>query len=230
MKGPWVSVSRQKDFWENIEDRRNPFHPAVEAFAKPKVKIIAELIRSPERTGLLEVGCGNGFFTVYLNKFWDVVALDRSQRMLSLNPYKKAVQGAVESLPFRDDSHDIVFSTNLLHHIEEPLVAVKEMARVSRKFVVLVEPNRNNPLMFLFSCMKKVERGAVKFSQNYLVSLVEQAGLRLVHACTHGSVVPNKTPGFLVSFLEPINKRIPMGFYILAIAEKTSASGAEKND
>ena len=150
--------------------------------------------------------------------------------MLSLNPYRKAIQGEVENLPFCDGSHDIVFSTNLLHHLDDPLCALKEMARVSRKFVVLVEPNRNNLLMFLFSLIKKVERGALKFSQNYLVSLIEQAGLRLLCACSHGSIVPNKTPGFLVSFLEPINKKIPMGFYIMAIAEKTDHRPTHRHD
>ena len=219
MKVPLVSGSQQKEFWEDIEERRTPFHPAVKAFAKPKVKIVADIIQSPN-TQLLEVGCGNGFFTAHLKDVWDVVALDRSKKMLLLNPYKSTVQGEVERLPFGNKSCDIVFSTNLLHHVEEPLTAVKEMARVSKEYVVLVEPNRNNPFMFLFSSIKKEERGAIKFSQSYLVSLIEQTGLCLLFSCSHGSIVPNKTPRFLVPLLEPFNKRIPLGFYIMAIGQK----------
>ena len=224
MKTPLVSRFQQKEFWENIKNRRTPFHPAVKAFAKPKVNIVSGIIQSP-KARLLEVGCGNGFFTTYLKDEWDVTALDRSKKMLLLNPYKCIVQGEVERLPFGDESNDIVFSTNLLHHIEEPLTATKEMARVSKKYVVLVEPNRNNPLMFLFSSIKKEERGAVKFSQNYLVSLIEQTGLHLLHSCSHGSVVPNKTPKFLVPLLEPFNKKIPLGFYIMAIGQKIDGKG-----
>lgn len=186
--------------------------------------MVADLIHSP-KAQLLEVGCGNGFFTTYLKDIWKVTALDRSHKMLTLNPYKNAVQGEVERLPFRDESCDIVFSTNLLHHIEDPLAATREMVRVSKHYVVLVEPNRNNPLMFLFSFLKKEERGAVKFCQDYLVSLIEQSGLRLLHSCSHGSVVPNKTPRFLVPLLQPFNTTIPFGFYVMAIGHKTGRPG-----
>ena len=219
-------MPEQREFWENVEARRDPAHPAVRAFAKPKVDLVAEKIHLPDKAVLLEVGCGNGFFTAYLKEHWNVIALDRSRRMLTLNPYRKSVQGDVESLPFGNASCDIVFSTNLLHHVEDPLTAVREMARVGKRYVVLVEPNRNNPFMFLFSAIKKEERGAVKFSLRYLTSLAERAVLRPIYSCSHGSVVPNKTPESLVPWLSPFNREIPMGFYIMVIAEKVSGDKA----
>jgi len=214
-------MHEQKIYWENIKQRRNPFHPVVKSFAQPKVRLISEIIQTPKSSTLLEVGCGNGYFTVYLNEKWDVTGLDQSNKMLSMNPHKKLVQGTVDNLQFDDRSFDIVFSANLLHHIEKPLSAVQEMARVSKRFLVLIEPNRNNPLMFLFSRIKKVEREATKFSLKYLISLIDQTGLYPVFSCTHGSVVPNMTPQILLPFLNPLNYKIPMGFYLLAIAEKS---------
>ena len=80
MKTPLVSSSQQKEYRKNIKDRRPPFHPAVKAFAKPKVTIISDIIQLP-KAKLLEVGCGNGFYTAYLKDVWNVTVLDRSERM-----------------------------------------------------------------------------------------------------------------------------------------------------
>lgn len=215
-----VSAVEQQEFWEMVENRREPSHPVVTAFAKPKVEIIARTLRLPRQAKFLEIGCGNGFFTACLSERWEVTALDRSRRMLSLNPHKNLLQGSVERLPFPDRCYDIVFSANLLHHLEDPQHAVKEMVRVSKRFLVLIEPNRNNPLMYLFSRIKKEERGAVKFSLDYLTGLIRQEKLNLLFSCTHGSVVPNKTPKLFLPFLNPLNKKILMGFYIMAIAER----------
>ena len=45
-----------------------------------------------------------------------------------------------EALPFRDDSMDIVYVHDGLHHLEEPALGVAEMARVARKAVSISEP------------------------------------------------------------------------------------------
>ena len=45
-----------------------------------------------------------------------------------------------EALPFRDDSMDIVYVHDGLHHLEEPALGVAEMTRVARKAVSISEP------------------------------------------------------------------------------------------
>tara|TARA_Y100001960_G_scaffold263436_1_gene285441 strand:- start:15 stop:680 length:666 start_codon:yes stop_codon:yes gene_type:complete len=210
----------QKSFWEDISNRRSPSHPAVKAFVVPKIKKIMEIISHKEYPELLEVGCGNGFFSNYLKNYWNVISLDRSKNMLSLNSYPKKIRGDVKRIPMSGNSFDIVFSANLLHHIESPDVAVKEMKRVSKRYVVLIEPNRNNPLMFLFNMFMPIERMGLKFSLNYLESLATNAGLNLLYSCSQGSIVPNKTPLSLIPVLSLINREIPLGFYIMVIAEK----------
>lgn len=42
----------------------------------------------------------------------------------------------VESLPFDDGAYECVISTEMLEHCARPWVAIKEMARVSSRFVV----------------------------------------------------------------------------------------------
>lgn len=54
----------------------------------------------------------------------------------------RAVVADVERLPFGDGSFDAVYVHDGLHHLEDPLVGLAEMARVSRDVVFVTEPAR----------------------------------------------------------------------------------------
>lgn len=216
-----VSRDDQKRFWDRQFVRREPSHPAVAAFARSKVRWILHALpgRPPD---LLEVGCGNGYFSVELESTGKTTCIDFSATMLTRNPAARGrkIQALAEALPFADSSFDLVVCGNLLHHLEEPAPAVAEMARVSRRYVALIEPNARNPLMFLFSLLKKEEHGALKFSARFVQTLGLRAGLRLKAATVQGSVLPNKTPGILVPWLLPLERSHPLGFYSIALFEK----------
>lgn len=214
----------QKRFWESEKKRRKPWHPAIEAFTKPKLAYISRFIlrdNSGSRLSLLDIGCGNGFFTYYLEKSFDTVALDLSYSMLKKNISKMKLCGSATELPFKNRSFDITFCSNLLHHLDDPDIAVSEMKRTSRKYVVISEPNRNNPLMFLFGLLKKEEWGTLKFSLRYMKHLVERAGLGLIGASQRGIVLPNKTPDWLLPVLKRLDGEYPFAFYNIIISERS---------
>jgi ubiquinone/menaquinone biosynthesis C-methylase UbiE len=62
--------------------------------------------------------------------------MDFSQFMLFSNTCQIKAQWSALELPFNDKSFDVVFCSNLLHHLAAPLIAVKEMARVSKSYVI----------------------------------------------------------------------------------------------
>ncbi|CAD6492623.1 MAG: Ubiquinone/menaquinone biosynthesis C-methyltransferase UbiE [Candidatus Argoarchaeum ethanivorans] len=169
---------------------------------------------------ILDVGCGNGFFTYYFSKLAYTVGIDYSRYMLSINPCDLLIQGSALQLPFKTNSFDLIFCSNLLHHVEDPESVVSEMKRVSKKFVILSEPNRNNPLMALFSVLVREERGQLKFSLSYLKKVAISSGLNILDACSLGSVVPNKTPLFLLELFKKIDKKSVVGFYSIVLAHK----------
>ncbi len=213
----------QKLYWKSPRKRRQPDHPVIKAFAEPKIRYINNVIRKNQEgksLSLLDVGCGNGFFTHYFEGFYTTYALDFSKVMLKNNSSKKKICGSATQLPFGDDSFDIVFCSNLLHHLEEPEAAILEMKRVSREYVVLSEPNRNNPLMFMFGIIKKEERGTLRFSLRYMQRLIERAGLRLICASNIGIILPNKTPSFLLPPLRHLDGEFAFAFYNIIVSEK----------
>ena len=61
----------------------------------------------------------------------------RNHRLPSITQYVKA---DIESIPLRDRSVDLVIATQVLHHTLDPAQACKEMFRVAKRGVLLLEP------------------------------------------------------------------------------------------
>jgi SAM-dependent methyltransferase len=214
----------QREYWErkSLEERRSPDHPVVRDYAVPKIDWVRRFVTLGAQTRLLDVGCGNGFFSYYFDKICRVVGVDYSHKMLSRNPIGQKCQMDAGRLAFQDLSFDVVFCHALLHHVEDLDQVLSEMKRVSRKYVVVLEPNPANPFMFLFSFLVPEERKALSFSAPYLKGKLEKAGLTLTAACAYGMIVPNKTPAFLSPLLRLFNFPQPWGMTRILVAERKS--------
>jgi SAM-dependent methyltransferase len=216
----------QQVYWECHDShlkRRSPTHPVIAAFAQPKLNLAAQYGVFDTGSTVLEVGCGNGFFTQHFPDSVWVVGLDVSSLMLHLNPCERLSQGSALNLPFFDSSFDTLICSNLLHHLSDPLAAIREMKRVSRRFVILSEPNRNNPGMLLLGLIKPAERWSLKYTPGYLRHLVQRAGLSIKACHVQGMIYPNKTPAFALPFSKKIDGQHPFGAYTLLVAEKVNS-------
>lgn len=203
----------------NAVHYRDPFHPAVAAYADPKLKFIASHV--PLRGRILDVGCGNGIFTRRLAGWGaSVIGIDFSRPLLAHNPHSMRVCGDATTLPFPDNSFDVVFEANVLHHVDGRERLIREMRRVSRRHVVLLEPNRYNPVMFLFSLVVRAERGGLHSSVARLAGEIERCGMRMTAHLTTGLISQNNTPAALVPALRTFDRPIWWGEYIVAVAEK----------
>lgn len=212
----------QNKYWERkkLDERRDPRHPVVAAYVLPKIEEIRKYVEITPRLRLLDVGCGNGFFAFYLQKLCDLYGVDYSYKMLRMNPMKKKSIMDVNRIGFKEGSFDVVFCHALLHHVEDIDNVIQEMGRVSKKYVIILEPNRNNPLMFLFSLVIKEERKALRFSLAYLTRIVQRNGLKIKASFSFGMCTPNKIPTFLLPLVNHLNFKQPFGMTNFIISQK----------
>ncbi len=87
---------------------------------------------------LLDYGCGNMILTEHLkyNTDMKVIGIDMVDNNLSNLPLLK-YNG--EKLPFEDNSFDATLAVFVLHHCDNTEDALKELIRVSRKKVIIIE-------------------------------------------------------------------------------------------
>jgi SAM-dependent methyltransferase len=150
-----------------------------------------------------------------------VVACDYAAGMLAGNPVRRRLVCSAYHLPFADARFDAVTCWELLHHLDEPAQAVREMLRVARRKVVIFEPNRINPGHLLLALSRKSERRSVRFSPRYLRGLVREAGGRITLHVRGGLLFPNVTPLAVARLLSRLPYRVPlMAISQLVVAER----------
>lgn len=106
-----------------------------------------------------EVGCGEGRSTMKLNKM--ISNLTASEYVENLIPFAKKhnpnltiFQESVYDLTYENNSVDLVFLLEVLEHLDYPELALEELKRVSRKYLILGVPRE--PLWcFLNMCRFK---------------------------------------------------------------------------
>lgn len=209
----------QKKYWESGIKYRPPWHPVVKACVSPKLKFIRERILITKDTYILDVGAGNGTYSYYLQRLAKCFAVDSSFKLLRQNTCKKNLADALY-LPFKNNMFDVVISACLLHHVLDPFSVVAELSRVSCKHVILIEPNRANPVVLLFSLLVRDERGGLKYSRAFLRRCAEANGLRVTHLISTGMIFPNKMPQFAIPFVKIFDGDFPFGINTILICEK----------
>jgi SAM-dependent methyltransferase len=207
-------------YFETVKYRL-PQHPVISAYVRPKLDYIRRTVPLNETTTLLDVGCGNGIYSYYFAEICrQVTGVDSSRNMLSENHCSNVVQSDAGDLPFQTESFDVVFEANLLHHVEDRSRVVREMARVSRRWVILIEPNRYNLLMLAFGVLVPAERGLLTSTRQSNLALLREARLNPVCWMTTGMISQNNTPQLLLPILRRFDREIWYGEYIILIAEK----------
>jgi SAM-dependent methyltransferase len=94
---------------------------------------------------ILDVGCGNGIIANNLPQEIEVTGIDISCTALK-HLRRSRVLGTLERLPFRDKSFDCVMANDIIEHLPDEILlpCLKELVRVSKKFIVITLPFMEN--------------------------------------------------------------------------------------
>lgn len=100
-----------------------------------------------EKAQVLDAGCGTGIGSNRLKeKGSDVISVDLGFNLVKLASRKAnstPTQASILNLPFESNQFDIVFSTEVIEHIPDPLSAITELWRVIKPggWLTLSTPN-----------------------------------------------------------------------------------------
>lgn len=201
----------------------NPMKLATQLFVESKLKYIFQNLKIENDTSILDVGAGTGIFTYYLIKHSKkVLGVDISEQLIKKSPCRdKLILADAFSLPFKDNAFDIVLTSCLLHHVDDPLGVIRELVRTTKKYLIICEPNRNNPLMFIFSLIIKCERAGLKFSRSFLKKLISNfKTLKILTLDSIGVITPNNMPSSIAVTLRKLDRKFFLGCYNILIAQK----------
>jgi ubiquinone/menaquinone biosynthesis C-methylase UbiE len=135
-----------------------------EACTAPENRFILQRLGDMQGKYLLDLGCGAGENSVYFSKLGaQCVASDYSPGMVdvALKLAEKndvAVEGKVINamdIDFPDNTFDIVYASNLLHHIPNPKLTIQEMHRVLKPGgkACFWDPMKHNPIINVYRRM-----------------------------------------------------------------------------
>lgn len=145
-----------KDYWVGRD-----YEDAAEHIA------ISRLLKGKHFDNAVDIGGGYGRLCVLLEKYADNVTLaepsqqqlDIAEEFLKEHPHVNRVLAQADDLKFADRSFDLVTMIRVMHHLPEPAVEFKELARILRNdgYLILEVANYShgrNRLKYLLNAKK----------------------------------------------------------------------------
>jgi SAM-dependent methyltransferase len=115
----------------------------IEAILKDYLK------RSIQDFRILDIGCGNGEICDFFSKNNDLYAIDTVDQRRTLNFNAKFTLVEFEKLPFDDNFFDIVISNQVIEHLGDQDLHLREINRILKNdgICYIATPNKTSPIM-----------------------------------------------------------------------------------
>lgn len=167
--------------------------PYGERSSPQEIRLRYQLIRDQiirlDRRGVLEVGCGNGSLSRAIEDIVEkYVGIDISRHAIQLarqtSKNGEFLVASVCALPFRSESQKLVLCSEVLEHVPDYWIAIREISRVLETdgYIVATTPNHMNPSVLLSSFYSRV-KGVSRTSQIYDKPVHRRHLLSTLHAC-----------------------------------------------
>lgn len=166
---PDLSAAEVRSVYRQLDRLHHLLHSA-HSFQAPLARWLGE--SRARNVSLLDLGAGDGAMGRRLETWaqtrgwnWRVTSIDSNPTALSLGAGHRRIAGNVCTLPFADESFDVVYASQMTHHLSDAEVVqhFAEAWRVSRDIVCLLDAHRN---VFALGFIQ-VLLGALGFSREF---------------------------------------------------------------
>jgi len=171
---------------------------------------------------VLDIGCGDGTYTL------ELFERGKPASMHGIDPAHEAIRIAQQKvedrqmifevqnayvLPYKANSFDIAHIRGVLHHMDQPIDALREAIRLA-PILVVVEPNGYNPILKLLERFSSyhIEHQEKSYTSATLKRWIKQIGGR-VHTRRYVGLVPFFCPEWfarLLKLIERVVERLPI--------------------
>jgi len=117
-----------------------------------KAELILNELKLKKTDTLLDVGCGTGKITALFP--CKVQGIDPAATLVKQSPVP-AIVGKAESLPFADESFDVVVSLTAVHNFDNVEKGLHEIKRVAKRDVVLSILKKSNNFKKIDTLIRK---------------------------------------------------------------------------
>lgn len=180
-----------------------------------KGRIICKALGDAQYGSVLEVGAGSGlmtWFTIRQLHFLRYDLLDLSPAMLDRARQRlhderlSFITADAAQTPFPSECYDVVIGCDIIHHLDNPISALKEWLRVAKfgAALVVLETNPRNPLHLRFIGVEHEVRSWLNTDTN-LLRWVNNAGWERVKVVPVPYFTP-PGPAFLAPLLDVIDR------------------------
>lgn len=212
----------KKEVWENVDYYKIIENTAV-SLSHPGMKELTRL--AGKSKNILDLGCGEGSRLLFVTQGKvkgtgiDIskVAIKRAKKRY---PELNFLEGDLESLPFGDESFDLVYSSYVFEHLDKPEKVIGQAIRVLKQYgyFVVISPNYGSPnrvsppfrknrmikfLSYFIQDIFRVINNQEKLKWNKVVPIAKQGKYKM-----DWDTVVEPYIGSLVKYLTYLNFRI----------------------
>ncbi len=121
---------------------------------KYRIRFVRKKLDYKSKT-LLDIGCQDLMFYNFIKNQYEVILSD-------IFPQNKLIKKEdIQNLSFKDKSFDIVLCQEILEHVPNPVKAIAELIRVTKKQLIITVPNEPFFTLFRFFIWEKEHLWAV---------------------------------------------------------------------
>lgn len=196
-------MSNNSQFYEKYWQNPEIAPPAQDPLNPKRVNVFIKEFKGKNIKKILDVGCGSGLNTKTLkDSGFEVMGVDVSENATfeakRKYPEIEFSVARIEKLPFPDKTFDAIYCAEVIEHIYDTEVAIKELNRVLKKdgYLFLSTPYHGflkNLILILFGFEKHFNPSGPHvrfFTRNSLQKLLENNGFKVQKTLNLGRFWP----------------------------------------